>query len=835
MIASAFLLLFYVNTLAQNIGQDFSILVTANTPTDVSLTFKEALPNLVPIHNSISIASTVPVSVVILMLDSNDESIYTKTVEGTAIFEYNIYLEQTGAYNLRLTSNVTTTLRVLVEPLHQEYLGAINIRSNERVVYIKEFLTLESATILLTHIPSGVTVHYTVCNGAPSNPVLSPGVCSSSAKVVASDGQALFFFHAKTVFPISEQVGSNIWLYTFEFDLPNPLTEAAAGSITFLSVRKLDSDTVTNITYPLQLDGKFVSISAFDSISVVYKNDVLVTPQLLLEVSLPSEFVITNICVSHISPFNNCAPMKTDSASVKLSIPLPDFKPSTLYYLAVFCVLTSDQRESTVGITSVKLTMATEIKPTPIDSTSPAAYKMLWYDDTVYDKLFSPSRQIHLKLTIPNTGLLFEGADIYVDYHPATPTEIDADSLCRYSTRITSADTQTIYYYDILHNMHMYKARPGTYYIILHPHLMCLNTGKMSVLEATVFIKMFSTKKTFNQTQLIERHQLTVGLLFSPAARPLDQVADPLKLNLSPFLTLFSTIAATEELTLFYNREYADDNTICFELALGSHVDLLISEVTRYTTFATNQSVYIKSLSIKPNCFSVSKSATNTLSDSALSTVLKLQIHSTNTLSTTAPSATLFCVYSLPAVIKEYIIMPANPAFSVVFPDKSKMVMSFRALSSLVSNVKIKYSIFIIPVGRENINLVPTTFCGVLTAITHALNPAWRQPIFNLTSSVEKQDYIIANIPLSQFPIGTNPLTQEYNAFVIVEDVLAGTTGLYISSRIKYAKIKLTKPIVIQLGISCSIIILSVIGIIITAIFCGRMLNVHYRQKRVLV
>ncbi|EFO64463.1 Hypothetical protein GLP15_1377 [Giardia lamblia P15] len=835
MIASVFLILFSVCTFTQNIGQDLSVPVTANTPTDVSLTFKEALPNLVPLHNSISIASAVPVSVVILILDSNDESIYTKTVEGTMIFEYNIYLEQTSAYKLWLTSNVTTTLKVLVEPLHQEYLGAINIRPNERVVYIKEFLTLESATILLTRIPSGVTVHYTVCNGIPSNPVLTPGVCSSSAKVVASDGQALFFFHAKTVFPTNEQVGSNIWLYTFEFDLPSSLTTAAAGSIAFFSVRKLDSDTVTNITYPLQLDGKFVSISAFDSISVVYKSDVLVTPQLLLEVSLPSEFIITSICVSPISPFNNCAPVKANSASANLSIPLLDFKPSTLYYLAVFCVLTSDRHESTVGITSVKLTMATEIELTSVDSTSPAVYKMLWYDNTVYDKLFSPSRQVHLKFTIPSTGLPFEGADIYIDYHPADPTEIDSDGLCRYSTRITSADTQTIYYYDILHNMHVYKARPGTYYIILHPHLMCLNTGKMSVLEATVFIKRFSTETSFNQTQLIERHQLTAGLLFAPIAKHLDQVADSLEQNLLSLLTSFSAMAATEELTLFYNREYADDNIICFELALGSPVDLLISEVTRYATFVTNQSVYIKSLSIKPNCFSVSKSATNMLSDSALSTVLKLRIHSTDTLSTAVPSAAFFCVYSLPAVIKEYIIMPPNPAFSVIFPDRSKMVMSFRTLSSLISSVKIKYSVFIVPVGGEDVNLVPTTLCGALTAITHALNPAWRRPIFNLTNSVETHEYIVITIPLSQFPIGTNPLTQEYNAFVIVEDILAGTIGLYISSRIKYAKIKLTKPIIIQLSISCCIIVLSVIGIIITAIFCGRMLNMHYRQKRILV
>lgn len=832
MVTSAFYVLFCICAFAEYIAQDFSASVTANTATKTSLAFKNPLKNVVPLHNSISIASASPASITILITDSNDSSVYTKTVEGTTIFEYGIYLEQTSTYNLQLTSNITGTLKVLVEPLYQEYLGAVNVRQKERVVYIKEFLTLESAIILLTRIPPGVTVHYTVCNGMPSNPVLTSSVCSSSAKVIADDGQAMFFFHAKTVFPLGERVGSNIWFYTFEFDLPSSLTTDAAGSIIFFSLRRLDVDTVTNITYPLQLNGRFVSISAFDSVSVVYKEGTLVTPTLLLDVSLPSEFIVTSICVSSVSPFDNCAPVEGESASAKLSMPLTDFTPNTLYYLAVFCMLTHDKHESTVGITSVRLTMATEIEPTPAESTHSNVYKMLWYDNTVYDSLFSPSRQVHLKFTIPKTGSPFEGADVYIDYHPADPAERDLNSLCRYSTRITSVDAQTIYYYDILHNMHVYKAVPGTYYLILHPQLMCLNTGEMSVLEATVFIKRFSTEEASNETQLIERHQITTGLLFSPAVVYACQSVD------SPRPYLYSSSipsSVAEELTLLYNREYVDDNVICLELALGSPVDLLISETTRYTTFVTNQSSYIVPLSAESNCFNISRSTTNMLSDSALSTVLKLKVHSTNKPSVTTGDVILFCIYSLPAVIKEYVIIPSNPAFSVVFPDRYKMVLSFRPLSSLVSTVKIRYNIFLIPTGKDTSNTVSTTFCGALIAIRYASDPAWRRPVFTVTSGVDNQDYIIADIPLSRFPARTDPFSQEYYVFIIAEDVLAGTSNLYISSKIRYSKIKLTKLTILQLGICCCIIILSVAGIAVTAAFCKRALNIRYRQKRILV
>lgn len=829
MIVSFLFVFFCIGALTANIGQDFSASVTANTAEEVTLTFATSFNNIVPIHNSISISSTSPASITINILNSDDTSIYTKTAEGTTIFDYGIYLEQSNTYTLKLTSNITGELKVLVEPLHQEYLGAVNIRQNERVVYIKEFLTLESATILLTHIPSGVNVHYTVCNGMPSNPVLTTSVCSSSAKVVANDGKALFFFHAKTVFPLGERVGSNIWFFTFTFDLPNTQigTTTEAGSITFFSIRRLDMDTATNITYPLQLNGQFVSISAFDSVSVVYKEDTLVTPNLHFEVSLPSEFIITSVCVSSISPFDNCASVSGSSSVAKLSIPMADFKPGTLYYLAVFCVLAHDQHESTVGVTSVKVTMVTEVNPTPIDSTQSSVYRALWYENAVYDNLFSPSRQIHLKFTIPSTDSPFEGADVYIDYHPIDPADKDTGGLCRYSTRITSADMQTIYYYDILHSMHVYKAKPGTYYLILHPQLMCLNTGEMSTMEATIFIKRFSTETSFNKTKLIERHQLTTGILFNPKTEHADQATG------FSYSDLISPSAA-EELVLFYNREYVDDNVICFQLAVGSSTNLLVSELTRYPTFFTNQSIYTKRLGIEPNCFSVSKSLTNTLGDSALSTVLTLKLHSDDH-SIAKNNNAFFCVYSMPAVIKEYIIVPSNPAFSVVFPDRHRMVMSFRPLASLVSAVKIKYSIFIIPVGKGVINVVPTTFCGAITAITYAPNPTWRKPVFTMTSSVENHDYIVANIPFSQFPEGTDPFSQEYDAFVIAEDIVTGTSNLYISSRIKYARLNLTKSAVIQLGIACTIIILSIIGITVTAIFCGRMLNIRHKQKIKLV
>lgn len=831
MIISLLFNFFCLGALQGHIGKDFTVSLTANTATDVALSFETSFKNLVPLHNSISISSTSPASITIDILGPDSKSIYTKTVEGVTIFEYGIYLEQTNTYTLKLTSNVATTLKVLVEPLHQEYLGTIDIKADKRVVYIKEFLTLESATVLLADVPPGVNVHYTVCNGMPSNPVLTTSVCSSSAKVITNDGKAMFFFHAKTVFPLGERVGSNIWFFTFTFDLPSTISTTKDATIAFFSIRRLDMDTVTNITYPLQLNGQFVSISAFDSVSVVYKDDTLVTPNLHFEVSLPSEFVVTSVCVSSVSPFDNCESITGSSSLARLSVSIADFKPGTLYYLAVFCVLAHDQHESTIGVTSVKLTMVTEVSPTPISSTHPSVYKAFWYENTVYDKLFSPSRQIHLKFTIPSTGSLFEGADIYIDYHPVDPTSKDTGSLCRYSTRITSADMQTIYYYDILHNMHVYKAKPGTYYLILHPQLMCLNTGEMSIMEATIFIKQFSTENSFNKTQLIERHQLTTGILFNPTT---EYVSPATNVSYSDLISPLVSFSAAEELVFFYNREYVDDNVICFELAAGSPANLLVSELTRYPTFTTNQSVYTKRLDVEPNCFSISKSHTNTLGDSALSTVLTLKLHS-NDGSAANSNDIFFCAYSMPSVIKEYIIVPSNLAFTTVFPDTYKMVMSFRPLTSLVSAVMINYSIFIIPANKNVIDVVPTTFCGALTAITYAPNPAWRKPVFTMTRSVKDYDYIVVTIPLSQFPVGTDPYIQEYNAFVIVEDVVAGTSSLYISSRIKYTKLKLTKPATIQLSIACVIIILSVVGLIITAIFCGRMLNLRHKQKLRLV